>query len=135
MSSTNNTYLNDDHQLRLKTLKLENDALELAISNLREKSKKLAYFISVHQQACTHVDENRKLQIKKIGFEANKRWWGKWERDNIILSNNGDLFIREVNEQGFYFDLLVQNGAYLGNIENKFAKFTAYNEALFEFDF
>ncbi|MFY9077771.1 toll/interleukin-1 receptor domain-containing protein [Aliarcobacter butzleri] len=71
--------------------------------------------------------------IKKIGFEANKRWWGKWERDNTILSNNGDLFIREVKNEGFYFDLLVQNGAHIGNIENEFAKFISYNEALFEY--
>lgn len=74
-----------------------------------------------------------KVFVKKIGFEANKRWWGQWERDNTILSNNGDLFIREVNEKGFYFDLLVQNGAHLGHLENEYAKFNSYNEALFEY--
>ena len=74
-----------------------------------------------------------KIFIKKIGFESNKRWWGKWERDNTILSNNGDLFIREVTKEGFYFDLMVQNGAHLGDLENEYAKFISYNEALFEY--
>lgn len=74
-----------------------------------------------------------KIFVKKMGFEANKRWWGKWERDNTILSNNGDLFIREVTNEGFYFDLMVQNGAHLGHLENEYAKFTSHNEALFEY--
>lgn len=74
-----------------------------------------------------------KIFIKKIGFESNKRWWGKWERDNTILSNNGGLFIREVTKEGFSFDLMVQNGAHLGKLENEYAKFISYNEALFEY--
>jgi hypothetical protein len=74
-----------------------------------------------------------KIFLKKIGFEYNKRWWGYWERENPILSNNGYLFIKEVMDKGFIFDLTVQNGSHLGNLENEYAEFTTPNEALFSY--
>ena len=77
--------------------------------------------------------EIAKIFIKKINFEVNKRWWGKWERDNTILSNSGDLFIKKVDTEGFIFDLMVQNGAHLGDLENEHAKFISNTEALFEY--
>jgi len=70
--------------------------------------------------------------IKKIGLIFNQRWWGKWERNSIVLSNTGSLFIKDVKQNGFIFDLTVQNGAYLGILENEYAKFISKNEAVFE---
>lgn len=70
--------------------------------------------------------------IKKIGLTFNQRWWGKWERDSIVLSNTGYLFIKDVKQNGFIFNLEVQNGAYLGMLENEYAKFISQNEAVFE---
>ncbi|WP_276710722.1 TIR domain-containing protein [Campylobacter rectus] len=72
--------------------------------------------------------------IKKIGLIFNQRWWGKWERNNIVLSNTGSLLIKDVKQNGFIFDLTVQNGAYLGILENEYAKFISKNEAVFEED-
>lgn len=70
--------------------------------------------------------------IKKIGLIFNQRWWGKWERNSIALSNTGSLLIKDVKQNGFIFDLTVQNGAYLGILENEYAKFISKNEAVFE---
>ena len=70
--------------------------------------------------------------INKIGLIFNQRWWGNWERDSIVLSNTGSLFIKDVKQNGFIFDLIVQNGAYLGILENEYAKFISQNEAIFE---
>ncbi|WP_462111384.1 toll/interleukin-1 receptor domain-containing protein [Campylobacter concisus] len=70
--------------------------------------------------------------IKKIGLVFNQRWWGKWERSSIVLSNTGSLLIKDVKQNGFIFDLIVQNGAYLGILENEYAKFISQNEAIFE---
>lgn len=70
--------------------------------------------------------------IKKIGLIFNQRWWGKWERSSIVLSNTGSLLIKDVKQNGFIFDLIVQNGAYLGILENEYAKFISQNEAIFE---
>jgi len=72
--------------------------------------------------------------INKIGLISNQRWWGSWERDSIVLSNTGSLFIKDVKQNGFIFDLMVQNGAYLGILEDEYAKFTSKNEAVFEED-
>ena len=72
--------------------------------------------------------------INKIGLIFNQRWWGNWERDSIVLSNTGSLFIKDVKQNGFIFDLMVQNGAYLGILEDEYAKFTSKNEAVFEED-
>lgn len=72
--------------------------------------------------------------INKIGLISNQRWWGSWERDSIVLSNTGSLFIKDVKQNGFIFDLMVQNGAYLGILENEYAKFISQNEAVFEED-
>ena len=54
--------------------------------------------------------------IKKIGLVFNQRWWGKWERSSIVFSNTGSLLIKDVKQNDFIFDLIVQNGAYLGYI-------------------
>ena len=70
--------------------------------------------------------------IKKIGLVFNQRWWGKWERSSIVLSNTDSLLIKDVKQNGFIFDLIVQNGAYLGILENEYAKFISQNEAIFE---
>lgn len=73
-----------------------------------------------------------KFFIDKCGFNTKKRWWGKWERKSLADSFYGDLFINNVNQEGFYFDLIVQHGAHTGFLENEYAKFVSHNEAIFE---
>ncbi|WP_156489659.1 hypothetical protein [Bradyrhizobium sp. DOA1] len=41
-------------------------------------------------------------------------WWGKWDFD--AASFGGNLFIREVGPNGFFFDLVVFHGAHSGSI-------------------
>ena len=75
--------------------------------------------------------EVSKFFLKKSGFSTKKRWWGKWERESLADSFNGNLFIYDVDKEGFYFELIVQHGAHTGLLENEYAKFTSHNEALF----
>ena len=75
--------------------------------------------------------EVSKFFLEKSGFNTKKRWWGEWERESVADSFNGNLFIYDVDKEGFYFELIVQHGAHTGWLENEYAKFTSHNEALF----
>ena len=75
--------------------------------------------------------EVSKIFLEKSAFSTKKRWWGKWERETVSDSFNGDLFIYDIDKNGFYFELIVQHGAHTGWLENEYAKFTSHNEALF----
>jgi hypothetical protein len=72
------------------------------------------------------------LFLEKCGFNTRNRWWGNWERSAIPMSLTGNLCITSVDDKGIYFDLLVANGAHIGNLESGFAKFMSQNKAIFE---
>jgi len=69
--------------------------------------------------------------MEKMKLQPKKRWWGKWQREGISKADSGNLFIYNVSNEGFNFNLFVQKGAHLGEIEKGFAKFVSEDEAIY----
>lgn len=61
----------------------------------------------------------------------NKRWWGKWDRESVILSKKGLLDIFDSDGRRFLFKIDIIDGARTGNISGT-ANIISDNEAVYE---
>jgi len=73
-----------------------------------------------------------RLFAKKYGIAEKNRWFGTWEREQKSKAVSGELNIYNVTEKGFYFNLLVVHGSYIGELEKEFAEFIDKNTAKFK---
>jgi len=72
--------------------------------------------------------------IKKLGLKTRNRWFGKWEREIFSTAISGDLKIYKVTRDGFYFNISVVCGAYMGSLKNQYAKFLNTYQAISKID-
>lgn len=68
------------------------------------------------------------LVLKKIGWQLNKRWWGRWEVETVSSALSSLLEISEVSKSGFTFTLSTIHGAHTGEVAGE-AIFLNENEA------